>query len=172
MSQEIDSAVSSLAATGAAIRALVEGLSPEDARWKPAVDRWSILEVVNHLIDEEVEDFRARLDVILHHPEQDFAPIDPERAVIARRYADRDLAGSVERFLKERDESLRWLRSLRSPDLDRTKRHASLGTMSGRQMLASWVAHDLHHVRQITRLRYERLAERVAPVSLAYAGVW
>ena len=172
MRYDIPAAVSSLTSSGAAIRALVDGMSPTDARWKPAVDRWSILEVINHLVDEEVEDFRARLDVILHHPETGFTPIDPPGAVIARRYAERDFAESVERFRRERETSLEWLRSLGTPDLTRTAVHHSMGEITGQQMLASWVAHDLHHVRQITRLRYERLERNVAPLSLAYAGEW
>ncbi|HUE95244.1 MAG TPA: DinB family protein [Longimicrobiaceae bacterium] len=173
MAYALDSATTSLATTGAAIRALVADLSTADARWKPAVDRWSILEVINHLVDEEVEDFRARLDVILLQPEEmEFAPIDPEGAVLERRYCDRTLEESVQRFAEEREKSLAWLRSLEFPDLERTKRHQWMGEMTGRQMLVSWVAHDLHHVRQITRLRYERLAQQAAPLTLAYAGEW
>lgn len=60
------------------IQRLVEGVSAEEARWKPDADSWSILKVVNHLLDEEKEDFRVRLDIILHHPEQTWPPIDPE----------------------------------------------------------------------------------------------
>ena len=172
MQYDIDTVVRSLAATGTAIRSLVEDVSPADARWKPAVDRWSIIEVVNHLVDEEVEDFRARLDVILHEPQRDFTPIDPPGAVVARRYAQRDLRESVDRFRVEREKSLAWLRGLEAPDLERTKRHRAMGELSGSQMLVSWVAHDLHHIRQLTNLRYDRLADRVAPISLAYAGDW
>lgn len=172
MAGEIESAVLSLEATGAAIQALLAGLTAEDARWKPAMDRWSMIEVINHLVDEEVEDFRARLDLMLHHPAREFAPIDPPAAVISRRYSERDLAESVQRFREEREKSLSWLRSLQSPNLEATKRHRSMGVMTARQMLFSWVAHDLHHVRQITNLRHDRLAQQVAPMSLAYAGDW
>ena len=44
-----------------ALSALVQGLSAADARWKPADGAWSVLEVVTHLADEEVEDFRMRV---------------------------------------------------------------------------------------------------------------
>ena len=172
MSIDVAGAIRSLEATGAAMQALVADLSTADARWKPSFDRWSILEVVNHLVDEEVEDFRARLDILLHRPEADFVPIDPPGAVVTRRYSERELNESIARFANERTISLEWLRSLESPNLDRTKKDDWLGQMSGRQMLASWVAHDLHHVRQITRLRYERLSQQVAPITLVYAGEW
>lgn len=172
MSIDVAGAIRSLETTGRAIQALVSDLSTADARWKPSFDRWSILEVVNHLVDEEVEDFRARLDVLLHRPEAEFVPIDPPGAVVARRYAERQLDESIGRFAAERERSLEWLGSLETPDLDRQRKDDWLGEMSGRQMLASWVAHDLHHVRQITRLRYERLSQQVAPITLVYAGEW
>ena len=50
----------------AAIRSLAQGISDEQARWKPDPDSWSLLEVINHLYDEERQDFRVRLEIILH----------------------------------------------------------------------------------------------------------
>jgi len=47
------------------IAALVRGVTPENVRWKPDPASWSILEVINHLWDEEREDFRVRLGIIL-----------------------------------------------------------------------------------------------------------
>ena len=44
---------------------LFKSVSDEQARWKPGKDRWSILEVINHLYDEEREDFRKRLELVL-----------------------------------------------------------------------------------------------------------
>ena len=57
--------------------ALTRGVSEEQSRWKPATDQWSILEVVNHLADEEVEDFRHRLDLTLHRPGEHWPPSLP-----------------------------------------------------------------------------------------------
>jgi hypothetical protein len=172
MIPEVAAAHTSLAATGNAIRSLASGLSPEAARWKPAPDKWSILEVINHLVDEEVEDFRARLDVLIHRPEEEFARIDPTGWVTARAYAERELEESVQRFGAERERSLQWLGSLENPKLDNVRTHPSAGEMSGRQMLASWTAHDLLHVRQLARLRYERLSAELGVRAVAYAGDW
>ena len=94
------------------IAALVLGVSAEQARWKPTADDWSILEVVNHLVDEEREDFHVRLNLILHTPEQPWPPINPQGWVTARRYNERDLAESLAGFLGERQQSLAWLRTL------------------------------------------------------------
>ncbi len=66
------------------IRMLVDGVDDEQARWKPDAESWSILEVVNHLYDEEREDFRVRLDSMLHRPGENAPPIDPQGWVTAR----------------------------------------------------------------------------------------
>src|SRR4026209_2968670 len=99
-----------LSQTVGVIAGLTNGVSTEQARWKPAADRWSILEVVNHLYDEERDDFRARLDGLLHRPGQPLPSIDPPRWAVERRYNERDLAESLARFLDERQKSLAWLK--------------------------------------------------------------
>jgi hypothetical protein len=78
-----------------AIQALVQGISDELARWKPGPGDWSILEVINHLHDEEIEDFRAHLDLILNRGDEPWPRIDPEGWVVERRYNERDLAQSL-----------------------------------------------------------------------------
>ena len=77
-----------------AISALVAEVDTTQARWKPAPQEWSILEVIHHLYDEEREDFRLRLDLILHHPDVPWPPIDPEGWVTARRSSDRAVVRS------------------------------------------------------------------------------
>ena len=58
---------------------LTKSVPLEQARWRPSPADWSILEVINHLYDEEREDFRQRLDLLLFQPEADWPPIDPQR---------------------------------------------------------------------------------------------
>ncbi|MGH2628909.1 MAG: DinB family protein, partial [Anaerolineales bacterium] len=94
------------------IKLFVEGVSDDQARWKPNPESWSILEVTCHLGDEEREDFRTRLDIILHRPEAPWPPIDPREWVAERKYNERDLGGSLASFLSERRASLEWLRGL------------------------------------------------------------
>ena len=91
---------------------LVKGTSLEQARWKPTPDKWSILEVINHLYDEEREDFRQRLNLVLANPEQAWPRIDPQDWVISRSYNQQDLRSSISNFLTAREESLTWLRHL------------------------------------------------------------
>ena len=150
--------------------ALVAGLSDEAWRWKPAPDQWSVLEVVAHLADEESEDFRRRVDLTLHHPGEAWPAIDPERWAVERGYLGRDPAAELERFLVERLRSTDWLRGLDAPDLERAHEHPRLGRLTAGDLLTSWLAHDLIHVRQITRLRYRSLEREAVPFRPDYAG--
>jgi len=88
---------------------LVKGTSLKQGRWKPTPDKWSILEVINHLYDEEREDFRQRLNLVLANPEQAWPRIDPQDWVTSRGYNERDLESSISNFLTERQKSLFWL---------------------------------------------------------------
>ena len=67
-----------------AIGALVAGFSDDEARWRPDPASWSVLEVVNHLLDEEREDFRSRIDVMLRRGEEAWFAIDREGWVSVR----------------------------------------------------------------------------------------
>ena len=64
------------------IRSLMQGISDEQARWKPDAKSWSLLEVINHLADEEREDFRDHVDCLLH--DKPWNLIDPQGWVAAR----------------------------------------------------------------------------------------
>jgi hypothetical protein len=172
LSDFLDGVVRRLTATGDAIGNLTHGVSREESVWKPEASRWSILEVVNHLADEEVEDFRTRVDIMNHRPEEPFPSVDPQGWVLRRDYAARPLDESLDRFRAERDRSLSWLKGLESVNLDREKSHLTAARFTARQLLVAWTAHDLLHLRQITKLRYDFLAKESAPISLDYAGRW
>lgn len=155
----------------AALPAAVAGVTGADSRWKPPSGAWSILEIVNHLADEEVEDFRRRLELTLRDPSLPWPTIDPEGWAVQRRYNERELHESVDRFVRERRASLEWLRSLREPDWGRTYRHPR-GDLSAGDLMASWAAHDALHLRQIAKRLYELTARDAGRYSAGYAGAW
>jgi hypothetical protein len=149
---------------------LFQSVSDEQACWKPGEERWSILEVINHLYDEEREDFRKRLELVLNNPEEQWPPIDPEGWVVKRKYNERNLSQSLHNFFEEREKSLLWLKKLDWPDWQATHHHAQMGPMSAELILANWLAHDLFHIRQVTDLHFAYLTKVVKPVSLDYSG--
>jgi hypothetical protein len=151
------------------ISSMTQGVSDEQARWKPDPGSWSILEVLNHLYDEEREDFRAHLDCILHHPDQPWSRIDPGGWVTERRYNIRNFEESLNNFLRERTESLDWLKKIRSPNWQAVY-DAPFGRITAGDMLASWVAHDLLHARQLVELHWAYIVRCVHPHKVGYAG--
>lgn len=155
------------------LAAIVDDVDDGLARWKPEPDRWSILEVVCHLADEESRDFRTRVDLTLHRPGEAWPAIDPVRWATDERYAERVLQDETRRFLDERRKSVAWLEDLTEPDWSRSYEHPAMGTLRASDLMASWVAHDLIHIRQINRLHRQYLEAVEAPgARLGYAGPW
>ena len=160
-----------LARHGEVFRALFAALSPAVIHWKPAADKWCALEVICHLHDEEHEDFRARLRSTLETPEAPWPKIDPAAWVTERKYMEQDFHAVLAKFLLERERSLSWLRSLADAPWDNYYLHPKVGPVSCELLLTNWVAHDLHHLRQVINLRYAYLKAHTT-VPLDYAGTW
>lgn len=152
--------------------AAVAGLAEGDARWRGPGGAWSILEITTHLADEEVLDFRTRLELTLRDPEAAWPPIDPEARAIERRYNDGNLADVLDRFLAERRASVRWLRGLRAPDWSLAHARPRAGAIRAGDILAAWAAHDALHLRQMARRRYQLIRRDAAPWLTDYAGSW
>jgi hypothetical protein len=168
---DIQSYTAQLAHQAASIASFTRGISDEQARWKPNPESWSILEVINHLYDEERQDFRVRLEYILYKPGQPWPPIDPRGWVIDRQYNQRDPEESVDNFLAEREKSLNWLRRLNSPDWATTC-PTPWGQITAGDMFAAWVGHDLLHLRQLVELHWAYTNQAVKPYTTSYAGDW
>jgi DinB superfamily len=155
-----------------AIARLTEGVDDEQARWRPTAGEWSIVEVVNHLYDEEIEDFRIRLQNTLRDPNEEWTPNDPVRKVTARDYNGRQLPASLENFLDERTVSLEWLRGLHAAKWDNEHAIPGVGSLTAGDLLAAWVAHDLLHLRQLVELQFHYQRQLARPYSVDYAGDW
>ncbi len=154
------------------LEALVRPLADADVRWKPEDGAWSILEVLAHLADEEVEDFRARVQRTLDNPSAAWDPIDPEGVAVARTYNTLDPAHTLDRFVRERAASITWLRALECPDWSRAFAHSKFGPMHAGMLLTSWAAHDLLHLRQITKRLFQLTERDGEPYPTIYAGQW
>jgi hypothetical protein len=159
-----------LTRTGQAIVALAEDVPVEQARWKPSPDKWSVLEIVNHLVDEERADFRMRLEFLLHHPEREWPKIDPEGWARDHDYNSRDLSESLTNFKQERKASIDWLEELSDPQWENVYNHPSAGPLTAGSLMLSWLAHDLLHTRQICRVQWQYLTQHATPHTTAYAG--
>lgn len=168
---DLQKALQQLKEQGQAILSLGAGFSQSEARWKPDPESWSILEALNHLVDEESLDFRRHLDHILHSPDSPWPKIDPQGWVVEKQYNQRDLDSTLAQFKEERENSLRWLTGLEKPDWEIAVR-MPWGSLTAGDMLASWLAHDILHLRQLIELRYHITVFRCEPSQVLYAGEW
>jgi hypothetical protein len=153
------------------IRALLSGITPQEARFKPDPNSWSMLEVVCHLYDTEREDFREHLDFILHRQNEEYHAIDPQAWIQERQYNEQDFQQMQERFFAERQKSLEWLRGLSGSDWD-TAYSSQYGSVTAGEMFSSWIAHDNLHIRQFVELRRARIEKITHPYPIEYAGDW
>ena len=153
------------------IRSLAEGVSRDQARWKPDIESWSILEVINHLFDEEREDFRVRLEYILTRPGEIPPEIDPQGWVVSRKYNEGSLSEAISKFSQERHQSLHWLGEI-IPFNAEAASELPFGSFQAGDMFAAWVAHDLLHMRQLVELHYQYTVSAMEPWNVSYAGEW
>ncbi|MBL0104172.1 MAG: DinB family protein [Bacteroidetes bacterium] len=152
-------------------RTLLEGLTEEVYHWRFLEGKWTLLEIVCHLYDEECDDFRARVKHTLETPLVAMPPIDPSGWVLSREYSRQNFDEKLKLFLSERKKSVEWLRILKDPIWDNTYHHPSLGPLTASMFLANWLAHDYLHIRQIMRLKYEYTKAKTGE-NLNYAGAW
>ena len=150
---------------------LLETCTEEQYSFRADSNSWCLLEIVCHLLDEEVEDFRARVKSILLDPNEPLKPISPEEWPKERSYLQQNFATVLQGFLKERQQSIDWLQSLENPNWEQAVDHPEVGPRSAKKFLVNWLAHDYHHIRQINRIHHAYL-KFSSKDDLSYAGKW
>ena len=160
----MDEAVAILARTPATLDALLRDLPDGWLMANEGDKTWSPFDVVGHLIHGERTDWVPRARIILQHGEgRAFDKFDR-----FAQFADsggRTLPGLLDEFATLRQTNLRELTGLgiTDADLDRRGRHPELGVVTLRQLLSTWVAHDLDHVVQISRVIARQYSDEVGP---------
>jgi hypothetical protein len=133
------------------IEKIVWSATDEQMRWKPAIDRWSIGEVLAHLADIEVV-FRERIHKMLEQNNPKFETFDQNAAYAAGKYSGGKAREHLKQFCHQRDRSLSALRYVSIALTARTAQHAELGAITIGQLMNEWACHDLGHIRQISEL--------------------
>ena len=150
--------------TPAALRALLSGLPDAWVRATDGPGTWSAFDVVGHLLHGEKTDWIPRVKHILQKGDSEpFPPFDREAMFEATR--GRSLASLLEEFTALRAQNVTTLRglALTPADLDRRGLHPELGSVTLRQHLATWTAHDLGHLRQIAQTLGRQYRDAVGP---------
>jgi hypothetical protein len=146
------------------LRALLGDLSQEWTEGNEGGDTWSPYVVVGHLIHGERTDWMARASIILAQgDDRRFEPYD--RLAQFEESKGKSLAALLDEFEELRRQNIATLRSwaLTDAQLELTGEHPAFGAVTLRQLLATWVAHDLSHLTQITRVMAKQLRDAVGP---------
>jgi hypothetical protein len=171
MAHNLAHTISLLTRTPAALDALLRDLPETWTLRNEGEKSWTAFDVVGHLIHADRTDWMPRAKIILQFGDtQPFASFD--RLGHERECQGKSLGQLLDEFARVRSESLGDLRALnlRSEDLDRRGRHPALGAVTLSELLATWAAHDLTHLHQISRIMAHQYREAVGPFS-AYLGV-
>lgn len=150
------------------LRGLTAETSDEDARWKPAPDRFSIAEVLAHLAHSEEDCYRPRIERFLAEETPVFEADDA--SMYLELYKGRDPQTEFERFTGLRKATVERLCDLPAEAGARRAKHRTAGEITLAQMLHEVALHDLGHVRQIAELvRARRYLADAGPFGEEYS---
>jgi hypothetical protein len=146
------------------LRELADGLPPDWLAARPTPEDWDGHAVVCHLVYVEETDWLVRARLIVEAgTATPFPPV--EHGDQSARYPGVPTADLVDRFATLRADNLAQLDAMRlgEEDLDRRGLHPSLGEVTLRQLLATWVVHDHNHLRQLQEALAAHYADEVGP---------
>ena len=158
--------ISLLTRTPAALNALLRDLPEAWTFQNEGHNTWSAFDVVGHLINSERTNWMPRAKMLLQFGDtQAFEPFD--RFAQVRESQGKSLGQLLDEFARLRAENLGELRAMNlvQKDLERHGRHPALGVVTLSELLASWAAHDLTHLHQISRIMAHQYREAVGPWS-------
>ena len=159
----LNEAVAVLERTPVTLSAMLDGLPETWTRATEGEGTWSPYDVIGHLIHGERTDWIPRAQHILAGDPRPFIPFN--RAAQFTESRSQTLPELLETFAQLRNENVATLRAmnLTDSDLDRQGLHPELGKVTLRQLLATWVVHDLDHVTQIARTMAKAYTNETGP---------
>lgn len=161
---DLAAGVAILERTPGTLHAMLAGLPPFWVDATEGPETWSPYVIVGHLIHGERSDWIPRASIILAQgANRRFTPYD--RVAQFRESQGKSLAQLLEEFAHLRAENLATLATWRLTEaqLALEGEHPEFGPVTLRQLLATWVAHDLGHVAQIARVMAKQYREAVGP---------
>ena len=150
--------------TPAVLQSLLAGLSNDWIMPNEGPETFSPYDVVGHLIHGEKTDWTARMKMILEFGnKKTFERWN--REAMYEESEGKTLQQLLAEFALLRKENMIWFRSLNllEADFDRKGMHPVLGEVTLRNLLATWVVHDLTHIAQITRVMAKQYKEEMGP---------
>src|SRR5215510_3185317 len=149
MEFDLDKAMAVLAITPATLRTLLKDLPRDWVETDEGANTWSPYDVIGHLIHGERTDWITRARIILEHGES--RPFDPfDRFAQFEESKGKTLGELLDEFAALRERNLTILREMKisADDFGKTGQHPALGRVTLKELLSTWVTHDLDHIAQ------------------------
>lgn len=164
MSFNLNKAIEILERSPHVLTSLLEGLSDEWINNNEGAETWSPFDIMGHLIHGEKTDWMVRTELILsNETDKEFTPFD--RFAQFELSKGKTLSQLLEEFQNLRKDNLITLKSknITIEDLNKTGVHPAFGDVTLKQLLSTWVAHDLGHIAQISRVMAKQYKDDVGP---------
>ena len=143
---------------------LLRNLSNEWTSVNEGPDTWSAYDIVGHLIHGEKTDWIPRMEIILSNKtDKKFEPFDRNAQFVESK--NKTLNNLLDEFKTLREENVEILRSKIISDqvLEKTGIHPAFGEVSLKQLIATWVVHDLNHLSQAARVMAKQYKTETGP---------
>lgn len=164
MNFDLGAGTAILERTPRALRAMLAELPREWTNATEGPGTWSPYIIVGHLIHGERTDWIPRARIILDHGRH--RPFDSfDRFAQLHESRGKSLADLLDEFERLRLENLGVLTAWQITDTELALQgeHPELGRVTLRQLLATWVAHDLSHIAQTARVMAKQYRDAVGP---------
>ena len=161
---ELGRSLQVLERTPATLGALLGGLSDFWVRNNYGAQTFSAFDVVGHLIHAERTNWMTRARMILEQGEASpFPPFD--RYAMYEASKGQSMSDLLQTFASLRAKNLDDLRALNltPPQLELRGKHPDFGPVTLKQLIATWVVHDLNHLHQIAKAMAFQYREAVGP---------
>lgn len=164
MTFNLNDSINLLSRTPGTLSTLLKGLPTAWTHTNEGENTWSPFDILGHLIHGEKTDWIPRARIILGHAEdKTFEPFD--RFAQFENSKGKSLEELLQEFSSLRQANIEVLKQMNidAQKLDRTGIHPEFGTVTLKQLLATWVVHDLSHINQMTRVMAKNYGDEAGP---------
>jgi hypothetical protein len=164
MEFELDHAIKILERTPTVLKTMLFELPSGFIENNEGENTWSPFDVVGHLIVGEQVNWIPRAKMILEFGMQ--KPFEPfDRFAQFELSKGKTIGELLEKFELLRAQNIFTLKEwqLSAQDLEKAGKHPEFGSITLSQLLATWVAHDLDHIVQISRVMAKNYRNAVGP---------
>ncbi len=162
MNFTIEKSIEILQRTPEVLDVMLRDISAEWTENNEGGETWSVFDVLGHLVHGEKTDWIPRVEIILSDTQdKTFKPFD--RFAQFEESKGKTLAELLDEFknLRKKNIGVLRLKNLTGKNLEETGVHPAFGEVTLGQLLATWTAHDLDHIAQISRVMAKQYKEAV-----------